>query len=85
MNTLFKVVATLVVVGVMVHSFYLGLAVAVVVVVFGWRGYLQAWDEMRAERERKASRRARLAADLDAQDAWYIAGDPRGVHGKYPV
>lgn len=60
---------------------YWQVTLAVVVVVLIIKVAPVAWREVQTGRATTARRRAELIARADQQDAWYLAGDPRGIYG----
>jgi hypothetical protein len=42
------------------------------------------WREHRDRADARIHRRAEILARAEIQHRWYIAGDPRGTHGRYP-
>ncbi|MGB3485258.1 MAG: hypothetical protein WBB07_23965 [Mycobacterium sp.] len=55
-----------------------------VVVVLAWRRGVELVDRMRIAAQQCAAAHAALIADADEQHALVLAGDPRGVHGRWP-
>ncbi len=79
MGTLFGL---LLVVGAVIHYFWWLVAAAVVVgAVWCGRVVHMAWRMTEAA---EARRRKAVSARADQQQAWRLAGDPRGLCGDYP-
>jgi hypothetical protein len=42
------------------------------------------WCAYRVASSERRRRRAELVARAEIQHRWYLAGDPRGIYGRYP-
>lgn len=75
-------IAVLLAVGV-VGAYWKWILVAVVAVAL-WRRLRSTADGVVQSLRERAARHAALVADADEQHALVLAGDPRGIHGRYP-
>jgi hypothetical protein len=62
------------------------LGLVVVAAAVGGSLYLDwwLWREHRARVDDRSHRRAELLARAELQHRWFMAGDPRGIYGRYP-
>lgn len=58
--------------------------VGVVAVAWVGRRLWKAYDARHWTRVVLEAEHAAIAARADEQDAWFLAGDPRGLYGEYP-
>lgn len=82
MRVVLPLIALVLLVGAVVHFIWWILGAAA---VYGlWRAGRRVLRWHRAQVAIAAHRRAEILARAEIQHRWFLAGDPRGIYGRYP-
>jgi hypothetical protein len=82
MNALGQLIGVLFLVGLIIRYFWWIAAAVAVVMAIKWAP--RVWERHQAAADAWKAEQCAIAARADQQHRWVLAGDPRGVHGRYP-